>query len=58
MIFDTGASDVTISSVEANFMLKNDYLSSKDIKGLRCSSGSQRWKSSEQSPSTTKATNS
>ncbi len=35
MIFDTGASDVTISSVEANFMLKNDYLSSKDIKGKR-----------------------
>lgn len=35
MIFDTGASDVTISSVEANFMLKNRYLSSKDIKGRR-----------------------
>ena len=34
-IFDTGASDVTISSVEANFMLKNDYLSSKDFKGNR-----------------------
>ncbi|MBR6932381.1 MAG: tetratricopeptide repeat protein, partial [Bacteroidales bacterium] len=33
MIFDTGASDVTISSVEANFMLKNGYLSEKDIKG-------------------------
>lgn len=33
MIFDTGASDVTISSVEANFMLKNGRLSSKDIKG-------------------------
>ena len=33
MIFDTGASDVTISSVEANFMLKNGQLSSKDIKG-------------------------
>lgn len=29
MIFDTGASDVTISSVEANFMLKNRYLSGK-----------------------------
>lgn len=33
MIFDTGASDVSISSVEANFMLKNRYLSEKDIKG-------------------------
>lgn len=33
MIFDTGASDVTISSVEANFMLKNGYLSPKDIRG-------------------------
>lgn len=33
MIFDTGASDVSISSVEANFMLKNKYLSEKDIKG-------------------------
>lgn len=35
MIFDTGASDVTISSVEANFMLKNRYISGKDIKGKR-----------------------
>lgn len=35
MIFDTGASDVTISSVEANFMLKNRYLHEKDIKGKR-----------------------
>lgn len=35
MIFDTGASDVTISSVEANFMLKNEYLSEKDIKGKK-----------------------
>ena len=35
MIFDTGASDVTISSVEANFMLKNGYLSEKDVKGKR-----------------------
>lgn len=34
-IFDTGATDVTISSVEANFMLKNDYLSAKDFKGSR-----------------------
>ena len=32
-IFDTGASDVTISSVEANFMFKNNYLTSKDIVG-------------------------
>lgn len=31
--FDTGASSVTISSVEANFMLKNGYLKSEDIKG-------------------------
>lgn len=35
MIFDTGASDVTISSVEANFMFKNGYLSDKDIKGKK-----------------------
>ena len=35
MIFDTGASDVTISSVEASFMLKNGYLSEKDVKGKR-----------------------
>ena len=34
-IFDTGASDVTLSSVEANFMLKNDYLNEKDFKGSR-----------------------
>lgn len=33
MIFDTGASDVSISSVEANFMLKNRYLSERDFKG-------------------------
>ncbi len=32
-IFDTGAGDVTISSVEANFMLKNGYLTKKDILG-------------------------
>ena len=32
-IFDTGASDVTLSMVEANFMLKNDYLSKKDFSG-------------------------
>lgn len=35
MIFDTGASDVTISSVEANFMLKNGQLSREDIKGRK-----------------------
>lgn len=35
MLFDTGASDVTISSVEANFMFKNGYLSEKDIKGKK-----------------------
>lgn len=34
-IFDTGASDITISSVEANFMLKNNYLSKNDFKGTR-----------------------
>lgn len=32
-VFDTGASDVTISMVEANFMFKNGYLSSNDIIG-------------------------
>ena len=32
-IFDTGASEVTISSVEASFMLKNNYLSKEDIVG-------------------------
>ena len=32
-IFDTGAADVSISSVEATFMAKNDYLSSADIIG-------------------------
>lgn len=35
MIFDTGASDVTISKVEADFMLKNRYLSKEDIKGKK-----------------------
>ena len=35
MIFDTGASDVTISSVEANFMFKNGYLAENDIRGKR-----------------------
>lgn len=32
-IFDTGASDVTISQTEANFMFKNGYLAQKDIIG-------------------------
>lgn len=30
-VFDTGADDVCISSLEANFMLKNNYLSYSDI---------------------------
>lgn len=33
MLFDSGASNVTISSTESNFMLKNNYLKSKDILG-------------------------
>ncbi len=32
-IFDAGATDVSISSVEATFMAKNDFLSSSDIIG-------------------------
>ncbi|MCM1141436.1 MAG: retroviral-like aspartic protease family protein [Muribaculum sp.] len=32
-VFDTGASDVTMSMVEATFMLKNDYLSPDDFVG-------------------------
>ena len=32
-IFDTGASDVSISLTEAMFMLKNGYLSENDFKG-------------------------
>ncbi len=32
-IFDTGASDVTMSAVEANFMMKNGYLAPRDIEG-------------------------
>ncbi len=32
-IFDTGASDVTISQTEANFMFKNGYLDQRDIIG-------------------------
>jgi len=34
-IFDTGASDVTISLTEALFMLKNGYLNSSDITGKK-----------------------
>ena len=34
-VFDTGASNVTISSVEASFMLKNDYLSERDFRGSK-----------------------
>lgn len=33
--FDTGASDVTMSNVEASFMMKNGYLSSKDVVGTQ-----------------------
>lgn len=33
-VFDTGAADVTMSMVEANFMLKNDYIKPTDIVGL------------------------
>ena len=32
-VFDTGASDVTISMVEATFMMKNGYLSGSDVVG-------------------------
>ena len=32
-VFDTGASEVSISSVEANFMLKNGYLAEADFLG-------------------------
>lgn len=32
-VFDTGASDVTISMVEATFMMKNGYLNNKDVVG-------------------------
>lgn len=34
-VFDTGASDVSISSTEALFMLKNDYLSADDFTGTQ-----------------------
>lgn len=32
-VFDTGAADVTLSSVEANFMLKNNYIKPSDFIG-------------------------
>ena len=32
-VFDTGASDVTISMVEATFMMKNGYLNANDVVG-------------------------
>ena len=32
-VFDTGASDVTMSMVEATFMLKNKYLTPLDVVG-------------------------
>ena len=32
-IFDTGASDVSLSQVEATFMMKNGYVSNKDVVG-------------------------
>lgn len=32
-VFDTGAADVTMSMVEANFMLKNNYITPDDIIG-------------------------
>ena len=32
-MFDTGASDVTLSMVEATFMMKNGYLTGKDVIG-------------------------
>jgi tetratricopeptide (TPR) repeat protein len=34
-IFDTGAADVTISKVEANFMYKNGYLDARDVVGKK-----------------------
>lgn len=34
-VFDTGASEVTISTVEATFMLKNGYLGERDITGTQ-----------------------
>jgi clan AA aspartic protease (TIGR02281 family) len=35
MIFDTGASDISISQTEVQFMLKNGYLTNNDITGTQ-----------------------
>jgi aspartyl protease family protein len=35
LIFDTGASDISISQTEVQFMLKNGYLSNSDITGTQ-----------------------
>jgi clan AA aspartic protease (TIGR02281 family) len=32
-LFDTGACDISLSNVEASFMLKNNYISPQDIRG-------------------------
>lgn len=40
-VFDTGASDVTLSMVEASFMMKNGYLSRNDV------IGNQRYKNAD-----------
>lgn len=32
-IFDTGASDISISQTEVQFMLKNNFMSQRDIRG-------------------------
>ncbi len=34
LVFDTGASDISLSSVEAAFMLKNGYLEERDLGGV------------------------
>lgn len=34
-VFDTGASDITLSSVEAAFMLKNGYIEERDLGGVQ-----------------------
>ena len=34
-VFDTGASDVTLSMVEATFMMKNGYLTGSDVIGSK-----------------------
>lgn len=34
-VFDTGASDISISMVEATFMMKNGYLTDRDVVGKR-----------------------